>query len=56
MMFKGQETENGNIVLIAQHRPGCLARFEAVAQLWLAKVMLAGLWFGLGFLVGLLFG
>lgn len=54
MMFKGQEQDDGNIVLVAQHPPGCLARIEATLQRWLGRALVAGLWFGLGVAVGLL--
>ena len=52
MQFKGLETDGGNIILKAQHSPGSLGRFEASAQLWLARLLMAGAWFGLGLIIG----
>jgi hypothetical protein len=52
MQFKGVETETGDIVLKAQHAPGCLARIEAAAVYWLER----GLWLGVGAVLGLVLG
>lgn len=52
MQFKGVETETGDIVLKAQHPPGCRGRIEATAARWLER----GLWVGLGAALGLVMG
>jgi len=56
MQFKGVETQDKTIVLKAQHPPGCLARIEAVALLWLARLLVAGVGFMLGLVVGMVSG
>lgn len=52
MQFKGTETEDKTIVLKAQYPPGCLDRINAAAALWLGRLLVAGLWFGLGLIIG----
>lgn len=52
MQFKGVETETGDIVLKAQHAPGCMARFEALALRWLERLA----WLAIGLLLGLIIG
>ena len=52
MHFKGMETDDQTIILKAQHPPGCLDRINTAAALWLSRLLVAGLWFGLGLIIG----
>lgn len=52
MIFKGQEQENGVIVLKAVPPLTCRQRLEAAAEVWLRRLFFAAMWFGFGLLVG----
>ena len=54
MVFKGIETENGDIILKAQKPLTWWQRLMARLALWAARTAWAVGWFGLGVLVGML--
>jgi len=54
MEFKGEETDNGMIVLKAKHPPGFWERLAANLQWFIGWLAYTAIVFGLGVLVGIL--